>query len=114
MRVGEPRDFFNIRIKGDAYMGVKARLLTCLLALGVLPSAMADTAARAASPYPSAQTPKAVDQGALQELSASESISVTVALRLSDVDAAESLLASLSTPGNPQYHQFLTAEQFVT
>ena len=59
-------------------MGVKARLLTCLLALGVLPSAMADTAARAAPPYPSAQTPKAVDQGALGELSASTPISVTV------------------------------------
>jgi kumamolisin len=94
-------------------MGVKARLLTCLLALGVLPSAMADTAARAAPPYPSAQTPKAVDQGALGELSASTPISVTVALRLSDLDAAEALLASLNTPGNPQYHQFLTAEQFV-
>ena len=94
-------------------MGVKARLLTCLLALGVLPSAMAATAAHAAPPYPSAQTPKAVDQGVLGELSASTPISVTVALRLSDVDAAEALLRSLNTPGNPQYHQFLTAEQFV-
>jgi kumamolisin len=94
-------------------MGVKARLLTCLLALGVLPSAMADTAARAAPPYPSAQTPKAVEQGALGELSASTPISVTVALRLSDLDAAETLLESLSTPGNPQYHHFLTAQQFV-
>ena len=46
-------------------MSIKARLLTCLLALGILPSAMADTAARAAPPYPSAQTPKAVDEGAL-------------------------------------------------
>jgi kumamolisin len=94
-------------------MSVKARLLTCSMALGVLSSAMAYIAAGAAPPYLSTQTPKAVDQGALQELSAAESISVTVALRLSDVDAAESLLASLSTPGNPQYHQFLTAEQFV-
>ena len=94
-------------------MGVKARLLTCLLALGVLPSAMADTAARAAPPYPSAQTPKAVEQGALGELAASTPISVTVALRLSDLDAAETLLESLSTPGNPRYHQFLTAQQFV-
>src|ERR1700734_1826974 len=105
--------FQSTRIKGDEQMGVKARLLTCLLALGVLPSAMADTAARAAPPYPSAQTPKAVDQGALGGLSASTPISVTVALRLSDVDAAEALLRSLNTPGNPQYHQFLTAEQFV-
>lgn len=94
-------------------MGVKARLLTCLLALGILPSAMADTAARAAPPFPSAQTPKAIDQGALVELSASTPISVTVALKLSDVDAAEALLAALNAPGNPQYHQFLTAEQFV-
>jgi kumamolisin len=94
-------------------MGVNARLLACLLAVGVLPSAMADTAARTAVPYPSAQTPKAVDQGALGELSASTPISVTIALRLPDLDAAEALLASLNAPGNPQYHQFLTAEQFV-
>ena len=93
-------------------MSIKAQFLGCLLALGMLPSAMAETAARAA-PYPSAQTPKAVDIGALTALSASTPISVTVALRLSDLDAAESLLASLNTPGDSQYHQFLTAEQFV-
>jgi kumamolisin len=86
---------------------------TCLLALGVLPIAMADTAARAAPLDPSAQTSRALDQGALDQLSAATPISVTVALRLSDVDAAESLLASLNTPGDAQYHQFLTADQFV-
>jgi subtilase family serine protease len=93
-------------------MSIKTRLLMCLLALGVLPIAMADTAAAArATPLdPSAQ---ALDQGALRELSASTPISVTVALRLSDLDAAETLLASLNTPGDPQYRQFLTADQFV-
>jgi kumamolisin len=94
-------------------MGVNSRLPACWLALGILSSAMAVTAVSAATPYPSAQTPKAADQGALTELAASTPISVTVALRLSDLDAAEALLASLSAPGNPQYHQFLTAEQFV-
>jgi kumamolisin len=92
-------------------MSIKARLLTCLLALGVLPGAMANAAVQAAPPYPSAETPKALDQGALA--GSSTSISVTVALGLSDLDGAEALLTSLNTPGNPQYHQFLTAEQFV-
>ena len=73
---------------------------------------MAVTAASAATPYPSAQTPNAVDQGALAERSASTPISVTVALRMTDLAAAEALLASLSTPGSAQYHQFLTADQF--
>jgi kumamolisin len=64
--------------------------------------------------YPSAQTPKGIDQGALDAISGSTPISVTVALRLSDLDGAESLLAAVSTPGNPRYHQFLTADEFVS
>jgi kumamolisin len=94
-------------------MNTKTRLLTCLLALGVLPIATADIAAAAASSYPSAQTPAELDQGALGQLSASTPISVTVVLKLSDLDAAEMLLASLNTPGDPQYHRFLSADQFV-
>ena len=94
-------------------MSIKTRLSMCLLALGTIPFALAGTVTRAAPPYPSAQTPQALDQGALEELSASTPISVTVALRLSDLDAAETLLASLTTPGDPQYRQFLTADQFV-
>src|ERR1700743_1908626 len=87
-------------------MRIKTRLFTCLLALGVLPIAAASAASSSA-------TPAAVDQGALAQLSASTPISVTVALKLSDLDGAEALVASLNTPGSPQYRQFLTSDQFV-
>jgi subtilase family serine protease len=89
-----------------------------LLALGMLPGAMAQTAAvataaRAALPYPSAATPKAIDQGELKLQSGATPISVTVALSLPELNKAEGLMKSLYTPGDPQFHQFLTADQFV-
>jgi subtilase family serine protease len=90
----------------------KAGLLMLLLVLGILPSAMAQTEA-AAVPYPNAATPKAIDVGEFTALSATTPISVTLALRLTDLNAAESLLKSLHTPGDAQFHQFLTADQFV-
>lgn len=92
-------------------MKVSKRLLSSLLTLGALSSAMAATPA--ALPYPTAETPQAVDVGALAAQSASTPVSVTVALSLRNIDTAERLLQSLSTPGNAQYHQFLTTEQFV-
>jgi subtilase family serine protease len=39
-------------------------------------------------------------------------MSVTIALSLPELNKAEELLNSRHTPGNPQYHQFLTAEEF--
>ena len=93
---------------------LRVGFVTLLFVLGVALNVQAtDVAgAHAAVPYPSASTPKAVDRGALRDL-VNEPISVTVALRLRDVDEAEKLLRSLHTPGDPQFHQFLTAEQFV-
>jgi kumamolisin len=90
-------------------------LFASLWILSVLPSAMAAAApARVAVPYPTAATPKAVDLGPLEALSPNTPIALTIALRLPDLEAAERLLQSVSTPGDPQYRQFLTAEQFVT
>lgn len=84
------------------------------LLLSVLASSTAAAAAaRVAVPYLTAATPKAVDLGPLEVQSPHTPIALTVALRLPDLDAAEKLLQSLSTPGDPQYRQFLTAEQFV-
>ncbi len=79
-----------------------------LLVPGLLSVAMAQRAS-----YPGAETPKAIDRGTLAGQQDATPISVTVALRLRNIDEAEKLLTSLSTPGNPQFHQFLTAEQFV-
>src|SRR5580700_5014201 len=70
-----------------------------------------DVAAPAAVPYPTVETPRAIDRGLLKDLS-SESISVTLALRLPELAQAEELLRALHTPGNSQYHQFLTSSQF--
>jgi kumamolisin len=81
-----------------------------LLALGALPGAMAENAAL---PYPTAATPKGIDLGEFKALSGSTPMSVTIALRLSDLNQAETLLRSLNTPGDPQFHRFLTADQFV-
>jgi kumamolisin len=94
---------------------LKSGLLLLLLVLGILPGgAMAQNSAeRTALPYPTADTPQAVDRGALKDLAGSTPVSVTVALSLRDLDAAENLLKSLHTPGDPQFHQFLTAEAFV-
>ena len=78
-----------------------------LMALGLLAGAAAQ-----AVPVPSAQTPEAIDLGALTGLSAKTAISVTIALRLPNLAAAENLLQAVSKPGSPQFHQFLTAEEF--
>src|ERR1039457_4328589 len=75
-------------------------------------SAMAMSAARAALPYPDAATPKAIDVGALEEQSGATPLSITVALRLPNLNEAENLLKPLSTPGDPQFHQVLPADQF--
>ena len=92
-------------------MKVSKRLLSSLLTLSALSSAMAATPE--ALPFPTRETPKAVDAGALAAQSANTSISVTVALSLRNVEQAERLLQSVSTPGSGQYHQFLTTDQFV-
>jgi len=88
----------------------------CLALLGgvaTLTAAAATTDSGAAVPYPSAQTPQAIDIGALETLSAHTPVTITVALAIQNSQAAEQLLQSLSTPGNGQYRQFLTHAQFV-
>jgi subtilase family serine protease len=96
----------------------KTGFLMLVLVLGMLSSAMAqiaavETQAHDALPYPDAATPKGIDLGALKVQSGTTPISVTIALRLPQLNEAENLLKSLNTPGDPQFHQFLTADQFV-
>lgn len=73
----------------------------------------AQTTPRVATPYAGGETPKAIDRGALTARQGATPISVTVALKLRNVEEAENLLTSLSTPGDPEFHHFLTADQFV-
>jgi len=64
---------------------------------------------RASIPYPNAHTAKAIDLG---KPDSATRISVTLTLRLNNANGAEQLLTELYTPGNSQFHRFLTAEQF--
>ena len=55
---------------------------------------------------------QSTDRGSLQNLASKNEISVTVILRLRDPDGAENLLSALTTAGDPQFHKFLTPQQF--
>ena len=90
----------------------RAGLLTFFLVLGSFSGAMAETT-QIALPYPTEKTPQAIDRGALTAESGTTPLSITIALRLRDLSEAENLLKALHTPGDPQFHQFLTAKQFV-
>jgi len=96
---------------------LKTGILMMCLVLGMLPNAMAQTASvatapHAALPYPTPATPTALDLGPLTAQSGATPISITIALRLTQLNEAEKLLQSVSTPGDPQFRQFLTAAQF--
>jgi kumamolisin len=54
---------------------------------------------------------KAVDVGSLSGAEANHSISVTIALKLSDLAGAESMMQRLVTPGDAMYQKFLTPAQ---
>jgi kumamolisin len=58
----------------------------------------------------SAQAPKPVDLGLLAQ-AGDQSISVTITLKLRDLDGAEAMMRRVSTPGDPLFHQFLTPDQ---
>ena len=90
----------------------KSGWLWLSLFLLMAPSAKAQTAQGEALPYPTKETPQSVDRGATTAQSKTEAMSVTVVLSLRDVNGAENLLRSVSTPGDPQYHKFLTADEF--
>jgi len=68
-------------------------------------------AAAAAAPYPHAAV-SAVDVGPAAAFAENAQITVTVALELSNRAEMEQLIEAVSTPGNPQFRQFLTPEQF--
>lgn len=88
------------------------RFSKVLLMVGALCGAVGFGAAQAGVPYPTKDTPPPTDLGALSTQAPNTPISITVALRLSDLNGAEQLLQAVSTPGNPQYHHFLSASEF--
>jgi kumamolisin len=86
--------------------------LVLVLILGILPSVKGQTSRREALPYPTAATPEAIDRGELAAQAGAAPVSVTLVLSLPAAKEAESLVTSLNTPGDPQFHKFLTAQQF--
>ena len=58
----------------------------------------------------SAAVPGAVDRGPVDP---ETPISITIALSLPNLSEAERLQQAIYTPGDPQFHHFLTAEEFV-
>jgi len=87
--------------------------VSSLVLLGCVSATFAQSDAavegRVALPFPTRDTPKPIDRGAF---SSQSPLTVTVALRLRNSDEAEALLTAVHTPGNAQFHQFLTSEQF--
>ena len=88
-------------------------LVSSLVLLGCVSATFAQTdeavQGRVALPFPTRDTPKAIDRGAF---SSQAPLTVTVALRMRNSDEAEELLTAVHTPGNAKFHQFLTPEQF--
>src|SRR6202007_129229 len=64
---------------------------------------------RVALPFPTRDTPKPIDRGAFISQAP---LTVTVTLRMRNSDEAEELLNAVHTPGNANFHRFLTPEQF--
>ena len=65
----------------------------------------------AGNPYPTRETPKAVDLGAPAGAHDAQ-ITVTVALKLRNTAEMMSLMQGLYAKGSPDYHHFLTTQQF--
>jgi kumamolisin len=85
---------------------------TLFTAMALLP-ALAMSVAHAEVPFPDPAMSTAIDRGELRALSGATSMSITLALRLPKLDEAENLLKSLHTLGDPQFHRFLSADEFV-
>lgn len=65
----------------------------------------------AASTASAGNAANATDLGPLSGAAATQPISVTIALKLSDLAGAESMMQRLVTPGDAMYQKFLTPEQ---
>jgi kumamolisin len=66
-----------------------------------------------AAPYPKGPV-ASTDVGPAAAFAENTQVTVTVALKPRNADQLDRLIASVYTPGSPQYRQFLTPEQFRT
>jgi hypothetical protein len=88
----------------------KIGILTLNFVLGMLPSAIAQTApelaAHAAVPYPTAAALKPIDRGEFSGQSATTPISVTIALSLPKLNEAENLMNCFTLRGIRSFTSF--------
>lgn len=90
-------------------MKFRLRKLAVLVgALGVL----SVPAARAGMPYPTKETPKPQDVGALTAQPGAREMSVTLPMKLRNADEADRLMQAIYQKGGAKFHQFLTPEEF--
>ena len=66
----------------------------------------------AVSAIAEAATSKAVDLGTLTPASGQSAVTVTIPMKLRDQEQLDALLQALYSPGNPQFHRFLSKEEF--
>lgn len=64
-----------------------------------------------AAPYPRMTTPESIDLGAAPT---SAPVTVTVALKLRNPDQVQKHLQAVYTQGDPQYHHFMTTQEFAS
>jgi kumamolisin len=95
-------------------MALLSLFLTAALPLTMAQSSATENSPEAGRPYPEASTPKPIDLGSLHQVSGTTPISFTLVLNLRDLGDAESQLTAIHTPGDPQYHRFLTAAEFAS
>jgi kumamolisin len=86
-------------------MSSNRHLLPAVFAAGLIGAAVAVSGAQAA-------TSKAVDLGSVATAGSNSTLSVTVPMKLRDPAGLDAVLQALYTPGNPQFHRFLSKEEF--
>jgi subtilase family serine protease len=69
-------------------------------------------AALAGTPFPTKHTPAPLDLGALAPAEETSDISVTLPLKLRNLEDAQALLQSISDRSSANFHQFLTTQEF--
>jgi kumamolisin len=89
--------------------GVAVRLRMAFLGFVLLG---VTAASQAGTPYPRPGTPAPQDVGALDLVRGAAPITVTVALKPGNASELEALATAIHTVGSPNFHQFLTPDEF--
>src|SRR3984957_1800589 len=84
---------------------------TSVVTCGVAAAALGLLGASSCLAYTPTPPPKAVDMGSFTQSAGNPMMTVTVAMKLQNIDAAEALMQRLAMPGDPLEGHFLTLAQ---